>query len=254
MTQNLAQLRDALRTSHDRLVAVMGFPASPAADAAAYPEEWNVSDVLSHLGSGAEIFGLILTRLLAGEDAPTQDDFVAIWDKWNAKSPDEQVRDGLNADEDFVDLVDGIDSALDKVPAFGSVWPLTEFLGMRLQEHIVHTWDVEVASNRYATIPAEHLAFLLEQLPGIAPRSGREVKEAQKIVVRVVDPEAYLLVELGLVTAIESLENATNADLTMSAEAFVRLVFGRLAAIRPSDVAPDDERTASYLKSVFVGY
>ena len=57
----------------------------------AYPSEWTVADVLSHLGSGATI---TRERLDAEADPEVQ----AIWDAWNAKDPDEKAADALEAD------------------------------------------------------------------------------------------------------------------------------------------------------------
>ena len=52
----------------------------------AYPTEWTVADVLSHLGSGATIM-----RLRLDGDVDMQ----AVWDEWNAKDPDAQAADSL---------------------------------------------------------------------------------------------------------------------------------------------------------------
>ena len=61
------------------------------------PTEWTVADVLSHLGSGAEILGRRLEDSLAGVDTP-DDAAPAVWDVWNAKTPDAQAADALVAD------------------------------------------------------------------------------------------------------------------------------------------------------------
>ena len=58
----------------------------------AYPSEWTVADVLSHLGSGATIMRL---RLDGDVD---MDAMQAIWGEWNAKDPDAQAVDALEAD------------------------------------------------------------------------------------------------------------------------------------------------------------
>ena len=52
----------ALRHSHDRLRASVE-PLSPdQLTQRSYPSEWTIAQVLSHLGSQAEIFGLMLER------------------------------------------------------------------------------------------------------------------------------------------------------------------------------------------------
>ena len=48
----------ALRHSHDRLQALVG-PLDPGQlEQGSYASEWSIAQVLSHLGSQAEIFGL----------------------------------------------------------------------------------------------------------------------------------------------------------------------------------------------------
>ncbi len=51
-----------------------------------YDTEWSVAQVLSHLGSGAEIFPLFLEAGLRGKPAPGMAEFQPVWDRWNAKS------------------------------------------------------------------------------------------------------------------------------------------------------------------------
>jgi uncharacterized protein (TIGR03083 family) len=254
MTQNASELLEELRISHQRLAGLMNGPSAPPAGGSAYPEDWAVADVLSHLGSGAEIFTLILDRSENGEAAPSQEDFVAIWDRWNATSPDDQVHDGLRSDAAFVDRAFAVKSETERVPAFGSPMSIADFLAMRLQEHVVHTWDVEVATDRAATIPATHLPFLLERLPSVAPRSAREVDVPRSVHVRVESPDASFRVDLDRETTLLRDDESSEAELTMSAEGFVRLVFGRLPD--PSAVVESEEQAdlAADLARVFVGY
>jgi len=81
----------ALRHSHDRLRASVE-PLGPDQLAQrSYPSEWTIAQVLSHLGSQAEIFGLILAAGLAGQEPPGPEEFPPIWDTWNAKDPQAQA-------------------------------------------------------------------------------------------------------------------------------------------------------------------
>ena len=52
--------------------------------------EWSVAQVLSHLGSGAEIALARLAPAVAGEAVPEIDN-QSVWDRWNAMSPEEQA-------------------------------------------------------------------------------------------------------------------------------------------------------------------
>ena len=61
----------ALRASHDRLTAIVNPLDADQLRAQSYDSEWSIADVLSHLGSGAEIFLLNLNSGLAGGDPPS---------------------------------------------------------------------------------------------------------------------------------------------------------------------------------------
>ena len=60
----------ALRKSHDLLRAHVQPMDATAVQSPSYASEWSIAQVLSHLGSGAEIFGLFLASGLRGEDPP----------------------------------------------------------------------------------------------------------------------------------------------------------------------------------------
>jgi hypothetical protein len=70
----------ALRSNHDHLAAFATAATAEQLARQSMATEWTTAQVLSHLGSGAEI-GL---GTLTGEavDPP------AVWNRWNAMSPD----------------------------------------------------------------------------------------------------------------------------------------------------------------------
>jgi len=88
----------ALRHSHDRLQALVEPLGQDQLEQRSYASEWSIAQVLSHLGSQAEIFGLFLAAGLAGQDPPGREEFMPIWDSWNAKDPQAQASDALRAD------------------------------------------------------------------------------------------------------------------------------------------------------------
>ena len=49
----------------------------------------------------------------------------------------------------------------------------TEFVGLRVNEHVVHTWDVEVALDPGASIPEDLAAVVVENLGLIAQYTGK---------------------------------------------------------------------------------
>ena len=86
---------DAIRSSAGRLTALVRPLTDDGIVQPAYPREWTIADVLSHLGSGSVIAERTLSDTLSG--ATTPDTFnQVVWDEWNAKSPWDKVDDGLS--------------------------------------------------------------------------------------------------------------------------------------------------------------
>lgn len=96
MTAQITRL-DALHTSVRRLHDIVETLDDDVIVQPAYPTDWTIAQVMSHLGSGAVIFQRRPADELAG--AATGEDFAPrIWDEWNTKEPRAQVDDGLAAD------------------------------------------------------------------------------------------------------------------------------------------------------------
>ena len=100
----------ALRHSHDRLRASVEPLGPDQLTQRSYPSEWTIAQVLSHLGSQAEIFGLILAAGLAGQEPPGPEEFPPIWDTWNAKDPQAQATDALRADQATLERLESMDA------------------------------------------------------------------------------------------------------------------------------------------------
>src|SRR3954453_10216923 len=153
---------DALRSSVHRLRDLAAPLTEQQLTGAAYPSEWTVAQVLSHLGSGAVITQRRLEDALAGQDTP--DDFApGVWDTWNAKTPAAQRDDALAADAALLARLNDVASH-DRDRFSSAMGPMrldfAQFVGMRLNEHAFHTWDIEVVNNPEATLPA-HVAALV---------------------------------------------------------------------------------------------
>src|SRR3954471_2479776 len=98
---------DALRSSVERLRNLAAPMPEQQLTGRAYPTEWTVAQVLSHLGSGAVITQRRLEDALAGQD--TLDDFApSVWDAWNAKSPVAQRDDAIAADTALIARLEGV--------------------------------------------------------------------------------------------------------------------------------------------------
>src|SRR5205809_4142547 len=113
----------ALRNSHERLASLIGALSEEQLTGRSYDKDWTVAQVLSHLGSGAEIALLMLEATLTGQ--PMDRAVMApIWDTWNAKTPQQQAADCLPSDEAHIKRLEGLtDAELDGISA--------DFFGMK---------------------------------------------------------------------------------------------------------------------------
>ncbi|WP_151084054.1 maleylpyruvate isomerase family mycothiol-dependent enzyme [Nocardioides cynanchi] len=225
---------DLLHASHARLAAALGDLSAEQARAQSYDDDWNVGQVASHLGSGADVFRLMLDAGLAGGDAPGVEAMQPIWDEWNAKEPGVQVRDVVVADAAFLARIEAIDDATRdgwKLDLFGAERDLGDFLQMRLSEHTLHTWDIVVAFDPTARLADDAAAVVLGNLAMIAGYTGQKRDEPLSVEVRTTRPERAFHLDIGPGGAALSPsydDTAANAVLELPAEAFVRLVYGRL--------------------------
>ena len=210
--------------------------------------------MLSHLGSGAVITVRRIDDALAGRSMP--DDFApGVWDEWNAKTPEAQRDDALAADARLMDRIEAVTQEERASFAF-PLGPLTldfeQFVQLRLNEHVLHTWDVEVAVSPSATLPPDAVALVVDYLELIARFTGRPTGDTRTISIRTSEPERGFTVELtpdavGFTTTAPD----PAAELVLPAEAFVRLVYGRLD---PDHTPPDVEGDAvALLRRVFPG-
>jgi uncharacterized protein (TIGR03083 family) len=228
----------ALRNSHDSLQAGVGPLDAGQLEQLSYASEWSIAQVLSHLGSQAEIFGVFLDAGLTGQDPPGMEAFGPIWDVWNAKSPQVQASDALHADAvtlERFESMDAADAERLRLKAFGMDVDTTTLARMRLGEHAVHTWDVLVALDPAATVAPDAVALLVDSLDQLVGRSAKADGKPRKVRVTTSDPERHFILETGdAVTLVAADDEATPelglSELTLPAEAFVRLVYGRLDA------------------------
>jgi uncharacterized protein (TIGR03083 family) len=226
----------ALRHSHDRLRASVEPLGPDQLTQRSYPSEWTIAQVLSHLGSQAEIFGLMLEAGLAGQEPPGREEFPPVWDKWNAKDPQDQATDALRADQATLERLESMDAGERerlRLKLFGMDIDATGFARMRVSEHAVHTWDVQVALDPAATLAPDAVALLIDTVEQVAGRSAQPDGQQRKVRVSTTDPERQFILETGDEVTLTPLnEDAPPepgvASLRLPAEALIRLVYGRL--------------------------
>ncbi len=248
-------LARALRASHDRLAGLVAGLSGEGLRQQSYDTEWSVADVLSHLGSGAEIFALAIDAGAAGGDPPAREAFQQIWDAWNARSPEAQAADAIEADAALVGKIEALtpeQRAAFSVAMFGPApFDLARVLSMRLSEHALHTWDVAVALDPDARVAPDAVELLIDQTPTLVGFLGKRAPAPVAVAVSVTAPERAFILDTGAVSLVPGGGATATASLALPAEAFVRLITGRLddaAGLTASGV------TLLELKSVFPGF
>jgi uncharacterized protein (TIGR03083 family) len=225
----------ALRHSHERLKALVTPLRADQLEMQAYPTEWSIAQVLSHFGSHGEIFGLYLQAGLDGRPEPGAEVLQPIWDTWNAKSPQQQAADALESDAAFVARLEALGAAQIsdwRLELFGSQATISDLANMKLSEHAVHSWDIAVALNPDESLAQESVDLLIDTLAPMAGWTGKPVGEPVVAPITTHDPIRHFVVRADDAVELETFDHTESplADrvLRMPAEAFIRLVYGRL--------------------------
>ncbi|MGH3292347.1 MAG: maleylpyruvate isomerase family mycothiol-dependent enzyme, partial [Trebonia sp.] len=221
----------AVRASHDRLAGIVAGLDGDALRAQSYDTEWSVADVLSHMGSGAEIFSLYVDSGVTGGDPPAPEDFKPIWEAWNARSPEEQAARSVAANEALVTRIESLtpqQRAAFNVTMFGRMpVDLAGILGLRLSEHALHTWDIAVTLDPAAKVAPDAVDLLVDRLPLMAGFLGKNGSAPVAVAVTTADPERAFTLDTGGVTLAPAGEgDEPTATLALPAEALLRLVYG----------------------------
>jgi uncharacterized protein (TIGR03083 family) len=244
-----------LRSSVDHLRSI----AAPLDDAEilarAYADEWSIADELSHLGSGAEIMLRSIDDASAGKTTP--DDFhQGVWDRWNAKLPRAKVDDALESDgalgARFESLL-GTDWSALQFPMGPLHLDLSQLIGLRCNEHALHTWDVEVALDPAAILASDAVALVIDNLELIGRFTAKPTGEASTVSVSTTAPTRGFTIALRPDAVVFTAGDlSAPGDVELPAEAFIRLVYGRLDPAHTPEISRGAELLAE-LRKVFPG-
>jgi uncharacterized protein (TIGR03083 family) len=221
----------ALRASVDRLHALAAGLDDTQIVSQSYCDDWSIAQVLSHLGSGAVISSRGLQDVMAGTATP--DDFnQSVWDEWNAKSARAQADDALAADEALTQALEAVDEA-ERARLTFSLGPMSlgfnDMFGLRLNEHVFHSWDIAVMFDDAAGLPTDATMLVVDNLSLIARFSGRPNGQDRTIAIRTTDPGRDVALRLSADgVELGPGEPGQAPELELPAEALSRLVYGRL--------------------------
>jgi uncharacterized protein (TIGR03083 family) len=264
MSERADRIIAALRGGHDHLASLVRGLGAADLTRGSGAAEWDVSQVLSHLGSGAEIGLATLEGALDGTGPGGADFNKSVWARWDAMSPAERAEGFVPANEALVARYEGLDArAREELRIDLGFLPapvdLATAAGLRLSEFALHSWDVEVAFDPAAVLAPAATGPLLDQagmLIGFLGKAdaldGRQVRLA----IRTTAPERSFGLHIGEAVALGDEPAEPDAVLSAPAEWWLRLTTGRHApAYTPEAVTlTGDALTLDDLRRVFPGF
>jgi uncharacterized protein (TIGR03083 family) len=250
----------ALRESQQRIAALVDPMSDAEVESPSYATEWSIAQVMSHLGSGAEIFMLFLLAGIDEAPAPGIEVFQPIWADWNAKSPHDQAHDGLRADAGFVERLDAMsDDEREswQLEMFGGLQTLADLLRLRLGEHTVHTWDIAVMGDPGATLDPDAVPLLIDHMGQLVGRACKVPPEPVDVLFRTEAPSRSFRLQLSadgaaLTSGDDGPAAEGEATVRLPAEALIRLFYGRLDPEHTPSVDVDGIDLAT-LRQMFPG-
>ena len=257
MTDLLDRVIAAIRLNHDTLVALVPNLDEEHLTGPSGASDWTVAQVLSHLGSGAEIGRKPIAR--AAGEAVDEEDNQSIWARWDASSPIDQTAAFVQHDSAYLDTVEGLSEEQRATLTVDLGFlpepvPLLVALGMRLNEVANHTWDVRAGLDPKAEVDDESAAVLVELFQGplgfLLGFSGKASEIDREV--RLAVPGAGIEVT-DSVTVVPAVADPT-AALDGPQGAVVRLLSGRLKPPYVDGVAVTGDVSLDDLRRVFPGY
>lgn len=257
MTALVDRVIAALRTEHDALEILLPNLTDEQLTGPSGAAEWTIAQVLSHLGSGAEISRTPVARA-AGEPVEPEDN-EAIWARWDASAPIDQAAGFVRHDTAYLETVEGLTaeqraSLQVDLGFLPEPVPLVVALGMRLNEVANHSWDVRVGLAPSSPLHADSAEVLLELFAGplgFVLGFSAQVDQLDREA-RVAGPGAGLVIGDGA-AVVPSVDDPT-ATLSGEPEALIRLLNGRLKEPYAEGVTVEGDVTLDDLRRVFPGY
>ncbi len=252
------------RQVHDQLAdLVRGLDANDLARSSAC-SEWDVAQVLGHLGSAAEISAAKLEATLAGSDEDLGIEFnKPIWARWNALDNDAKAAGFLEHSEDLVARMEALDADTRanlpiKLFFFPEPVDVAMWVRLRVSELAFHGWDVRVAFDPSATLFAPAVDLMLDHAGDFIGFLGhQEVLDGRSVVLAVetTDPSRTFGLVIADKVSLAETPSAPDATLRLPSEAWLRLTYGRLAPQHtPAAVTlTGDVVTLDDLRRVFPG-
>lgn len=252
----------ALRASHDLLADLASALDEGDPTRMSYCSDWTIAQVYSHLGSGAEINLEWLKAAREHAEPIGQEAMQAIWARWDARGPQEQVTEAIRADARLVEAFEAMsaeDLAAAHLTLFGGMLELDgDGLALfRLPEHSVHTWDVAVALDPAARVASYAVELLIDGLGGRLNWLAKPSGATWSVLVETTGPDRTftLAATPESVTLTPGGADQPDGVLRLPAEALLRLVYGRLDDSNADGVDASGAKVSlADLRAVFPGF
>ncbi len=263
MTSRAAQIIAALRGGHDSLVSRLAALGPDDIVRPSGSKEWTIAQVVSHLGSGAVISKTTLAGALAGTGPGGMEANKAVWARWDGMSPAEQVAEFPGVDEELVAALEAFDEktlAELRIDVGFMPQPLdvAGFGSLRLNELVLHAWDVAVAFDPAATLDESAAELLVDAIAPLLRFAGKadQIDGVVNIAVQALDPSrSFGLTIADTVSLSDDVPAGADAEITAPTEYLIRLFTGRHdPANTPESVQVKGSVTLDDLRRVFPGF
>ncbi len=227
-----------LRQSHDRLAGLVQPMTPEQVRAQSYCRDWSKAQVLSHLGSGAEISLLMLPGALGEAEPVSRDAFPARCGtsgtprartsrrptRWQRTRSRSATLEALTDEQLAVARMDFFGMQLDAVG----------IVRLRLGEHVLHTWDLAVMADPAATVQANAVELLIDNVPQfLAPRLGKPLPEPFAVRITTTGPDRDYLLTSGDSVTMEDWPGEAAGDVAARDDAGRGAAAAVLRAARP---------------------
>jgi uncharacterized protein (TIGR03083 family) len=253
----------ALRSGYEGLAGLVVTLSDDDLAGPSGASEWDISQVLSHLGSGAEINRATILAAIGGKPNPGLDFSRTVWARWDAMGRRDRVDGFQHANESLITLYESLDEhARDDLQIDMGFLPhpldVASAGRLRLSEFTLHDWDVRVALDKTATLSPSGTAQIA---PGVGDMAGwlgkpDPVKEPAVIRVTTTEPDLVRALHLADQISVDSaVPDQPDGTLDLPAETWVRLVTGRLGpAYTPEGITATGAADLDLLRKVFPGF
>jgi uncharacterized protein (TIGR03083 family) len=255
---------EVLRLSHDDVAGVVRGLDQQALARTSGSRDWEVAQVLGHLGSQAEIGEATLRAALGTGEQPGPDFNPEVWARWDAMGRDDKAAGFLRHGEALVRRYEELDAGtraalridLGFLPEPADV---ATVISLRVNELALHTWDVKVADDPEATLLGPATSLLMDRFGALIRFVGHADAIGDRSVTIAVDttgPQRSFGLEIADAVRVVDRPARPDATLTIPAEAWLRLVAGRLSPDHtPPGVKVDGDAIGlDDLRRVFPGY